>query len=381
MNSEAPINSGHAFANAAEEYEEQELWLQAAQSHENAANQFQLALQYTEDNEAAKTIRLLVANHTRRAREIQRKWQKLKVEQRSTSATLGSHTHNDPMMDHVRQMNMQGLLAALPPNQESMALSVKRGESSQHGTIGESYALLSPQEEEDDASDPFNRFLKVVETLMDQLSNPVAFASAPLHEDDMPTPYQQRMLAGDPPPTEDTNIMSESFFIVPDHPETTTPTVSARLSNHEDPDLKTENTQLKHQVEQLTRRLRSLEKTAEESHMLKSSILQFRNDVHRQAKRIMQSHDPASLRASSAALTNSAIQSTIHSQPRPSVTNGTTTAELVTRMKDLEDENRRLRDQIDKQQLLMNKYRERWEKLKESAKKRRSQPAETVRII
>ena len=35
--------------------------------------------------------------------------------------------------------------------------------------------------------------------------------------------------------------------------------------------------------------------------MLKSSILQFRNDVQKQAKRIMQSHDYSHMRASSSA--------------------------------------------------------------------------------
>lgn len=46
----------------------------------------------------------------------------------------------------------------------------------------------------------------------------------------------------------------------------------------------------------------------------------------------------------------------------------------VARIRELEEENRQLRIQNEKQQALVNKYRERWEKLKESAKKRRAQP-------
>lgn len=38
-----------------------------------------------------------------------------------------------------------------------------------------------------------------------------------------------------------------------------------------------------------------------ESNILKSSILQFKSDVHKQAKRIMQSHDYTAMRASSSA--------------------------------------------------------------------------------
>lgn len=49
------------------------------------------------------------------------------------------------------------------------------------------------------------------------------------------------------------------------------------------------------------------------------------------------------------------------------------------RIRELEEENRQLKIQNEKQQALMNKYRERWEKLKESAKKRRAQP-EQVRM-
>jgi predicted nuclease with TOPRIM domain len=42
----------------------------------------------------------------------------------------------------------------------------------------------------------------------------------------------------------------------------------------------------------------------------------------------------------------------------------------VNRIKELEEDNRNLRSQNRKQEALMNKYRERWEKLKEGATKR-----------
>ncbi|KAI8069195.1 hypothetical protein BC940DRAFT_298123 [Gongronella butleri] len=380
MNSEAPINAGHAFANAAEEYEDRDQWAKAIQAHENAAQQFQKALDYSQDNEADKTLRLLIATHTRKAKEIQRKWQKQQMEK--TSATTTPAAHAGPMI-HPADLDMQALMQALPAHDTNDHPAKRAFDASHHG-IGESYALLSTGEEEEDAADPFNRFLKVVETLMDQLSNPVAFATAPLNEDDMPTPYQQRFLANDPliPNDDGSNAMAESFFMVPDHPETKpSANTSASSSEHDNDHLQVENEHLKRQVDQLTRRLRSLEKTAEESHMLKSSILQFRNDVQRQAKRIMQSHDPASLRSSVAfgPLTGSAIHPTVQSYPRPPPlnANGASNAELVSRIKELEDENKRLKDQNEKQQLLMNKYRERWEKLKESAKKRRAQPIDS----
>jgi hypothetical protein len=43
----------------------------------------------------------------------------------------------------------------------------------------------------------------------------------------------------------------------------------------------------------------------------------------------------------------------------------------------LEDENQQLKLQNEKQKVVMNKYRDRWESLKENAKKRRSTKEES----
>ncbi|CAO3631031.1 unnamed protein product [Cunninghamella echinulata] len=374
MNTEAPINQGHAYANSAEEYEDRELWSKAIESHKSAAEQFQLALDYTQDAEAGKTLRLLIATHTRKAKDLQRKVLKLKAEQQQRMEARSyeqqqQYYHQRSMSNHIigagglkgidNTMNMNGLLNALPNElsptspshlQTKMDKS-KTYDSSQHNTIGESYALLSADndDDDDDASDPFNKFLHAVEVLVDQLSNPVAFASAPLNEDDISTPYHQRLLSNDDTttttnitlspstsnnhshnknkdskenqgPVIDNSMMMESFFLVPDHPTsdlnhlvtpstTTTKTAitsispTSKSSSMQDNTLKIENEQLKRHIDHLTRRIKSLEKSAEESHILKSSILQFRNDVQRQAKRIMQSHHGSvSMRSSSVAL-------------------------------------------------------------------------------
>ncbi|KAI8084757.1 uncharacterized protein BX664DRAFT_337706 [Halteromyces radiatus] len=444
MNSEAPVNAGHVYANAAEDYEDRELWTEAIQAHENAAEQFQKALEYTQDAEAGKSLRLLMANHTRKAKDLERKVAKSlqeqqqrqkerqllqqKQQQQQQQPNIYSPTSEGnkqrPLSGHIigagglnssgkDGINMNGLLNALPATPSSPRGNSsgqirldknKNNDASQHGTIGESYALLSTdndEEDDDDASDPFNKFFQAVETLVEQLSNPVAFASAPLNEDDIPTPYHQKLLSADNttnyPSSDnsttldhpiDMSTMMESFFFVPEHDGGATESSSGSSASsttgggQEKIKLQMENEQLKRRVEQLSRRLMTLEKTAEESHMLKSSILQFRNDVQRQAKRIMQTHDSASLRTSSVALLgNSGINgvgSTHHSYPRHPGMNQTTgsTSELVTRLKETEEENRRLKDQIEKQQVLMKKYQERWEKLKESAKKRRAQPSD-----
>ncbi|KAI8142777.1 hypothetical protein BJV82DRAFT_614239 [Fennellomyces sp. T-0311] len=351
MIANSPVNAGHSYANAAEDYEDREEWAQAAEAHGQAAEQFQKAVEFTQDPVTCKTLQLLHLDHLRKAKELERKIAKQREQEQpqrpiQTSQRLGQSNSFD----------MNGLRHALP----------RRLARSTHGAaspaIGGSYAVLPPdgQEEEEDGddSDPFNKFWEVVETLVDKLSNPVAFASAPLNENDNPTPAWNASSDDE----EDDGVaaaMVESYFFVPEPRQ--------GPGQH---DYAAENEQLKKQIEQLVRRVQTLEKTAEESNMLKSSILQFRNDVQKQAKRIMQNHDYSHMRASSSA---ALIGSNAHysSIMRPSGD-----INLAARVKELEEENRQLRVQSEKQQALMNKYRERWEKLKESAKKRRAQQPE-----
>ncbi|CAG8705541.1 6181_t:CDS:2, partial [Acaulospora morrowiae] len=69
---DTPVNAAHAFANAAEEFEEKELWAKAMEAHFRAAEQFLSAMNYTSDPEAIRTLKLLYANHTRQGKELQR---------------------------------------------------------------------------------------------------------------------------------------------------------------------------------------------------------------------------------------------------------------------------------------------------------------------
>ncbi|ORZ02173.1 hypothetical protein BCR43DRAFT_559182 [Syncephalastrum racemosum] len=295
MTPDTPVNAGHAYANAAEDYEDREEWQEAAEAHAKAA--------------AA-----------------------------------------EPLED------MEGLRHALAESRTSRRNYYYPG--TQSPAIGGSYAVLPDDgrdDDDEDEADPFNKFWQVVEQLVDKLSNPVAFASAPLNEHDDPTAHED----GDEDGT-NTGMLNSYCFVQLDTAEADQSTLLSKARNHA-----TENEILKKQVEQLTNRIRSLEKAAEESNMLKSSIIQFRNDVQKQAKRIMQGHDHVMRASSSAALMGPHHSSYL----RPSSANPS--YELA-RIKELEEENRQLRIQNEKQQALMNKYRERWEKLKESAKKRRA---------
>lgn len=123
--------------------------------------------------------------------------------------------------------------------------------------------------------------------------------------------------------------------------------------------------------------------------MLKSSVLQFRDDVHKQAKRIMQSHHESSMRSSSsligggpamlhgsrysplAAGGNGADLGMYCWRRKENETNSLTKI-IASRLRDLEEENKQLRLQNEKQNVLVNRYKERWEMLKSNAKKRRA---------
>ncbi|KAI7906212.1 uncharacterized protein BX663DRAFT_499262, partial [Cokeromyces recurvatus] len=276
MTSEAPVNAGHRFANAAEEYEEQEEWEKAADSHSKAAEHFENAMNDTVDAEAIRTLLLLSSNHKRKSNELRRKAQRVLKSNNNQQINLTNETK-----DSLQPLQQKKSIVSRLAGDESHKIS----------EIGESYALLSNEDQDDD---PFNKFLEAVESLVQQLFNPaVAFTSAPLNENDNPIPTLQE------DNTKTILNMADSYFIVPNPKELLT--FKSDCSPERDP-YELENEKLRIQVAQLRKKLRALELSAEENNMLKSSVLQFRNDVHKQAKRIMQSHHESSMRSSATTL-------------------------------------------------------------------------------
>ncbi|KAI8378973.1 hypothetical protein BD560DRAFT_389158 [Blakeslea trispora] len=88
------------------------------------------------------------------------------------------------------------------------------------------------------------------------------------------------------------SLVSESFFLPPSSKETKTVQKES---------LKQENAQLKAQLAYLKGRIQSLEKGSIDHSLLKSSILQFKNDVHRQMQRALQSQENAHMTRSATA--------------------------------------------------------------------------------
>ncbi|KAJ1900038.1 hypothetical protein LPJ66_001727 [Kickxella alabastrina] len=117
-----------------------------------------------------------------------------------------------------------------------------------------------------------------------------------------------------------------------------------------------ENQRLRSLARHLNERIRTLESAAQENNMLKSSILNFREEFHRHANAVSlpRKYEPAPV---------------YRRVQTPPASGAAAANELVIRQ---------LKSQLDtlsldnsKQKAQVSKYRERWEKLKESAKRKR----------
>lgn len=87
-------------------------------------------------------------------------------------------------------------------------------------------------------------------------------------------------------------------------------------------DYEKENDELRAQIQQLTDRIQILEKKSVDSTVLKSSIIQFKNDVHKQALKILQTQE-STMMTRSATATGMSLSKNIR-------TAGTSTAEIGT---------------------------------------------------
>ncbi|KAI8324989.1 hypothetical protein GQ54DRAFT_270290 [Martensiomyces pterosporus] len=118
-----------------------------------------------------------------------------------------------------------------------------------------------------------------------------------------------------------------------------------------------ENQRLRDLVMHLRERVRTLESAAQENSMLKSSILNFREEFHRHANAVslprVHEQGPSPRRAMAPPATHAAA----------------TDAQV----RQLESQLQVLQIENSKQKAQMAKYRDRWEKLKDSAKRKRQQ--------
>ncbi|KAJ3247922.1 hypothetical protein HDU78_002675 [Chytriomyces hyalinus] len=174
--------------------------------------------------------------------------------------------------------------------------------------------------------------------------------------------------------------------------------VAARGKTYEE--LQLENEQLKQTVDFLAKRVSVLDKAAEENNMLKSSIIQFRQDIQKQAKRFgvpsnagphfshlppprhnsSESNHGRQLSPTSSSVMNQSQMSLPGGTGEASKTkhgqgSGSLTAEvqdqLYSKVNRLELELNTLKEQYDQQEQELAKYKEKWIKAKDSARKKK----------
>ncbi|KXN82501.1 hypothetical protein AN958_02352 [Leucoagaricus sp. SymC.cos] len=404
----------HNHAANAEEHANNGLIVLAMDEHFKAAKAFAAAIERSHDESAKRTLRMLYNEQLKSGRDLQRRIEKLKEEGKDPSQP--QPIPNAPAMQHKN---------ITAPSQRTMTPPQVPGriESPQplHGmtdTVGESFMLLGGQRSE--PGDPFNQFWNTMQGMLDTLSSPVAFATAPIGNPDVPdtqnsSPNGSTDLNSKPLPAtvslrrvssfnsdaeqeepiltrlgrrigiasqsiglrhghsqknsqakalsdvsddddfdesliDNGDDLSESFLVVP--------------SGSEPKALRRENAALKAELTKMQRQLEMAEKMLHlrdgRDQQLRDSIIQLRAmgaSIHQHPHRT--APDP---------------NSNVPPLPIPSLTPNREN-QYLQRIKELENEVRQARVENEKNQAMIRKYRERWENLKESAKRKKEAKA------
>ncbi|KAJ7273494.1 hypothetical protein B0H12DRAFT_1089662 [Mycena haematopus] len=388
------LNAAHEHAANAEDFLGQGLLIPASEEHYKAAEAYEQALERSNDESAKRTLKLLYNEHHKAGKELQRKIDQLKAEGKDPTLP---HKPDPPQLSAMRSSSHPypsfPRSAPSPPPHRPMTDS--------QGTVDESFMLLGGQRS--DPGDAFNQFWNIMQGMLDNLSQPVAFATAPLGapesapnhvartklsshaglrrdgslssdtdiEEPMVTRFARRLgMSGDSKKSSNSNTkiaktvdpeidfdegdeLTESFFLIPSSSDSSPTT------------LKQDNASLRLEVDVLKKKLevteRALQLRREQDAQLRDSIFQ----ATKEAQRAM----GASVVGQPFLVPNSSVL-----RESPGIKTGRE-AQYARRVKELEDELRAVRLENDKQKTMIVRYQEKWEKLKESAKRRKENRA------
>ncbi|KAI0685481.1 hypothetical protein BC835DRAFT_1408815 [Cytidiella melzeri] len=439
---ESPLNAAHQHAANADDYMAQGLLVPAAEENYKAAMAFEAAYQASSDEHAKRTLKMLYAEHTKAGKELQRRISKLKEENKDPALPQKPFT----LMQNSRGTSSSRSAPQPVPSPSLHSSTNPLSESQQ--AVDESFMLLGQKSETGDA---FNHFWKITEGMLEHLSQPVAFATAPLAPPANDTGSREGNTSSDtefedpitktlnrglgfvkaassrmltrhdssgtissdsdsrraginsfPPKPQviedewdddldDGGGMADSFFLIPSKSEA--PLMS----------LKKENAILKSQVEAQQAKLaaaeRLLKQRKEQDQHLRDSIMLARKEAQRAMSSSMALRPPQPLALGAASVTPGIISPP--PAPVPDITSLNVNvpplvsaaaavnpskdrdAQLSRRIRELEDELRSVRADNEKQKAMIVKFRERWEKLKESAKRKKEAKAaaETTSVV
>ncbi|KAH7340198.1 hypothetical protein B0J17DRAFT_650315 [Rhizoctonia solani] len=411
-----PFGKAHEHADRAELLYARGDFEGASEEHLRAAESYLQAIDACEDPSAKHSLRLMHEDHLKLSRDAQRAKQERTRQQQQQAQQQPSFSQSTDLAATV----------TIDPLPRRMADST----SSVEHAIEDSYMMLGGRPGEH--NEAFDQFWKTLEGMLVNLSEPVAFATAPMAGNSSVNKEAVDDEDDDGGGESDASS-NDSFCIIdskdPIAPQTTksaifgssassSPTSSKKSKKSIIPNpslarsayppppriqqLETENAALKTDLERAIMRANTAERTlrqrAGQELALRESIL----SVRREAQRAM-SATTATLRTSSLAgpmpSRNQALIASpslaapispvvqvppIALAPAPALVAPTPVpavklpaipaapAVSTSRIAELEEEIRQLKAENEKQKAQMAKYRERWEKLKESAKRKRA---------
>ncbi|BFZ65310.1 hypothetical protein YB2330_006475 [Saitoella coloradoensis] len=363
----SPLTAAHDLVAAADRLTLKNDYIKAAEKHTEAADKFAVASKSFTDPEALRTLGLLSESHRRLAADLVIRSKAPKgppVVQRGSQSqgqTQPSPTTPapPPAPPAGPSSSIARTLAAArgapvspihPPARTAQPTIVPPTLSPTPAAPFDG-SFVDPTDPNTSTSTPneaagqdaFERFWTVVETMSQKLGNgPLAFTTAPL--DGIPTSTGTGA-----------DVSAESFYVVPG--TMATPAKGKKTVE----EYAEENIQLKHVVDTLAKKLGAYERGAgEQQQVLKSSILALKAAM------------PISTTMGSTASLASHVSI---SQPgRRHTTDNTLEAgqgkTASTREAALEEEVKRLKEELERQRSLREKYERRWDRLKEGARKK-----------
>ncbi|KAI0781145.1 hypothetical protein BD413DRAFT_22235 [Trametes elegans] len=449
---DSPLNAAHQHAAHADDYLARGLLIPAAEEHYKAAEAFQACVEASNDDNTKRTLRMLHNEHMKLGKDLQRRIAKLREENKDPALPQKS-IRSSSASTSAGGGQSSGTVVA-PPQPVPSPPPQSRGNilSESQQTVDESFMLLGQRS---DPGDAFHQFWKATEGMLEYLSRPVAFATAPLAPDppqppsspgprrgtktrggssssdtDFEDPISRKISKGismvkaahsrmltkydsvyggsgsgsgspgsvegeggikagpstfPPPPQPNHAIdlkddwdddirafedddMADSFCMIPSKSD---PSMAS---------LKEENAMLRAELEKQKQQFANMEivlkARQEQDQQLRDSIMIARKEAHRAmvSSNVLprQTQPPPAV---DIAGLNINVPSPVPS-PVPALNAGRERDhQLTRRVRELEDEVRNLRAENEKQKAMIVRFRERWEKLKESAKRKKEAKA------
>ncbi|EIM23618.1 hypothetical protein WALSEDRAFT_59291 [Wallemia mellicola CBS 633.66] len=329
-------------------------------AHQRAASDFRLAATQTTDSKISKHLLSLADQHSNEAINLDRK---IRDESRNPKP------RNLPLKPKDSRSQLQLLEQVKGMNTPSIK-SLKDSSSSEP-SFDDSYSYLrAPNQPE--SSDPFDRYWGMIEGMINNISNPVAFATAPL--DGLPT----EQASGDKRDTQ----LSSSFEMVNDpnaysdnDKRSSMFTTAANMFQN----IKTyslnftsmsSDKQTEAYAEDLQRASKVIKELMSENTTLKARLSEYerREKMHEALKGSIIKFG-SEYRAHKRGLNSLELSRTDH-QPLPASTSANTNNNSNNRQRELEIEMDNLKLELQNKNKQLKKHKDRWEMLKQTAGKR-----------